>query len=149
MVETMEESGKLFVSATLIGLGASLIILSFIISILDLFTVAIVGGALCGFGGFLYYLRTVSIKSQSRVKKAKVTRVVREVPKPKPKPEPEEIEEEKPKEPEIMCDTCQYYNVYHPSKKCRYLTDTDRLAMINAGLECVEYKIKLSLLDED
>ena len=149
MVETMDEPGKMIVSISLIVLGVFLILLSFILGIMDLFTVAIVGGALCGFGGFLYYLRNVSINSQSRVKKAKVTRVVREIPKPKPKPEPEEDVEEKPKEAEIMCDTCQYYEKYNPKQKCRYLTDKDRMAMVNAGLECVEYKIKLSLLDED
>ncbi|MHA1130999.1 MAG: hypothetical protein ACTSQI_04920 [Candidatus Helarchaeota archaeon] len=145
----MDEAGKWFASVSMIAIGGFLIILSLLINILDLLAVLAVGLALCSFGIFLYYLRHVSIKSESRVKKAKVTRVVREIPKPKPKTVVEEIPEEKPAEPEIICHTCQYYEAYNSRQKCRFLTDKDRMAMINAGIECVEYKIKLTLLDED
>ncbi|MHA1652007.1 MAG: hypothetical protein ACTSYB_17625 [Candidatus Helarchaeota archaeon] len=149
MNENMDEAGKWFASVSMMALGSFLIILSAIIGFLDLIAVVSVGIALCGFGGFIYYLRRVSITSQTRVKKPKMTRVVREVPKPKPKPVEEKPVEEKPKKPEILCDTCQYYDEYNPRQKCRFLTDKDRLEMINSGIECVEYKIKLSLLDED
>ena len=143
----MDEPGKMVVSVILIALGAFLIVLTLLLGFFDLQAVFWPGVALCGFGSFIFYLRRVSISSQSRVKKAKVTRVVREVPKPKPKPEPAEVVEEKPEEPDIMCNTCQYYDKYNPRQKCRFLTDKDRMDMINAGIECVEYKIKLSLLD--
>jgi hypothetical protein len=145
----MDEAGKLFASIGMMAVGGFLIVLSFIIGVLDLIAILSVGIALSCFGAFLYYLRHVSIKSETRVKKAKVTRVVREIPKPKPKPVIEEPVEEKPKEPEILCHTCQYYEAYNPKQKCRFLTDKDRMGMINAGIECVEYKIKLTLLDED
>ena len=144
---TMDEAGKLFASMGMMIGGGFLVILSAVINFLDLLAVVAVGIALLGFGGFLFYLRHVSIKSQTRVKKAKVTRVVREVPKPKPKPEVEEAAEEKPQEPEILCHTCQYYEEYNTRRKCRFVTDKDRMGMIKAGIECVEYKIKLSLLD--
>jgi hypothetical protein len=150
MHEKMDEIGKLFAAVGLIAVGAICFILSFINGLLNSLAIIAIGAALCGFGGVLYYVRHISITSQSRVKKVKTTRVVRDVPLPKPKPVIEEsIEEEKPKEPEILCDTCQYYNQYNTRQKCKYLTDTDRMKMINAGIECVEYKIKLSLLDEE
>ncbi|NVM52260.1 MAG: hypothetical protein HWN66_01065 [Candidatus Helarchaeota archaeon] len=145
----MDELGKWFASVGMICVGVFLIILSLILGPADLIPVISVGIALCGFGGFIFYLRHLSITSESRVQKVKVTRVVREVPKPKPKPAPKpEPIEVKPKKPEILCDTCRFYDEYHPRRKCRYLTDKDRMAMINAGMECVEYKIKLTLLDE-
>ncbi|MHA1265733.1 MAG: hypothetical protein ACTSRS_10925 [Candidatus Helarchaeota archaeon] len=144
----MDEIGKWFASMAMMVLGAFLVILSLSLGFYDMIPWFSFGLALCGFGGFIFYLRHISIKSQSRVKKAKVTRVVREVPKPKPKPEPTpQIEE--PKRPEIICDTCQFYMEYNPKQKCKFLSDKDRLAMINAGIECVEYKIRLTMLDED
>ncbi len=143
----MDEAGKYFASVALMATGAFLIVLCVIINALDLLVYEIAGAALCGFGAFIFYLRRISVSSQQRVKKPKVTRVVRDLPPPKPKVE--EKPAEKPKEAQIMCDTCQFYNEYTPRQKCKYLTDADRMAMINAGMQCVEYKIKLSLLDEE
>ncbi|HUX98750.1 MAG TPA: hypothetical protein VMV49_04295 [Candidatus Deferrimicrobium sp.] len=146
----MDEIGKFFAAVSLIAVGAFCIILSFILGILNMIAIVAVGAALCGFGSVIYYVRHISISSQTRVKKVKTTRTVRDVPLPKPKPVGEEpIEEEKPKEPEILCDTCQHYDIYNTRQKCKFLTNADRMKMINAGLECVEYKIKLSLLDEE
>lgn len=146
----MDEAGKWFLSVGLIALGAFLIILSLVLGILDLLTVLIFGVALCGFGSFLYYLRHVSITSQARVKKATITtRVVREVPKPKPKPVETVSVEPTPQRPEILCDTCQFYTEHAQKQKCRFLSDKERLAMINSGIQCVEYKIRLTMLDED
>jgi hypothetical protein len=144
----MDEIGKWFSSVSMMAVGAFLIIFSLVLGVINLIAVLAVGLALCGFGGFLYYLRFMSVKSQTRVKKAKVTRVVREVPKEEYKPKPVEVKAEKPKGSEILCDTCQFYNEDH-RQKCKYLTEKDRLDMINAGLQCVEYKIELSLLDEE
>ena len=142
----MDEIGRWFISVALMSLGGFLIVLSLILGPLDLLVVISGGAAMLGFGGFIYYLRHVSMKSQTR-KKAVITRVIREVPKPKPKPVVEEAVEEKPKRPEILCDTCQFYVEYHTKQKCKFLSDKERLAMINQGIECVEYKIKLALLD--
>ena len=146
MSESLDEAGKWFASVAMIASGAFLIILSIAINFLDMLVFVAVGIALCCFGGFVFYLRRMSITSQEQVKKPKVTRVIREIPKPKPKPE-STVQEEKPKEAEILCDTCEFYDEYNTKQKCRYLTDADRMAMINAGMQCVEYKIKLSLLD--
>ncbi len=145
----MDELGKGVISIAMMALGGFLIVLSLVLDVTKIgFAWIAVGAAFCGFGGFIFYLRNVSIKSQTRVKKPTMTRVVREVPKPKPKPEPEKVaEEEKPPEPEILCHSCKFYEEYNTRQKCRFLTDKDRLAMINAGIECVEYQIKLSLLD--
>jgi hypothetical protein len=145
----MDEIGKWFVSVALMAVGGFLIVLSCILGILNLLAVLSIGIALCGFGGFLYYLRYVSVTSQTRVKKAKVTRVIREVPKAEPKPEMVEEKVEKPKKSEILCDTCQFYDEDNPKRKCKFLVEKDRLAIINAGIQCVEYKIELSLLDEE
>jgi hypothetical protein len=144
----MDEIGKFLVAVALAGLGAFLIILSVILGPLNLIAVIAIGIALCGFGGFIYYLRNMSVKSHSRVKKVKTTRVVREVPKEEYKPKSVEEQVEKPKKPEILCDTCQFYDE-NRKRKCKFLTELDRLNMINAGIQCVEYKIELSLLDEE
>ena len=143
----MDEAGKGLASVGMMALGAFLIILSFILGILDMIAWLSFGAALCGFGGFIFYLRHVSIGSQSRVKKATITRVIRDVPKPKPKPEPAAAAPEEPKRPEILCDTCDFYYESRVGQKCKFLVDKERLAMINAGVECVEYKIRLSMLD--
>ncbi|MDD1779247.1 MAG: hypothetical protein LUQ65_13860, partial [Candidatus Helarchaeota archaeon] len=76
----MDEMGKWLAAVAMLALGAFLIILSLILGALNLIAVIVVGIALCGFGGFIYYLRNMSVKSHSRVKKVKTTRVVREVP---------------------------------------------------------------------
>ena len=156
MDETMDETGKWFASVMLIGFGGFLVVLCVLIGVVDpilvlgdLWVYMVAGIAMALFGAVIFYLRHVSVTSQTRVTTAKVTRVVRDVPKPKPKPTAEELEAAKPKGPEILCNTCQFYAEYNPKQKCRYLTDQDRMDMINAGLECVEYKIKLALLDED
>jgi len=145
----MDEIAKWLASVSMIAVGAFLIILSCALGVISYIVVLSGGIALCGFGAFLYYLRYMSITSQSRVKKAKVTRVIREVPKPEPKPKEVEEKVEKPKKPETLCDTCQFYNEDNPKRKCKFLLEKDRLAMINAGIQCVEYKIQLSLLDEE
>lgn len=142
----MDEAGKGFMSVALMALGVFLVVLSLALGILDMIAWLVFGVALSGFGAFIFYLRKVSIGSQSRVKKATITRVVREVPKPKPKPEPAAAAPEEPKRPEILCDTCDFYYESR-MQKCKYLSDKERLAMINAGVECVEYKIRLSMLD--
>jgi len=144
----MDEIGKFLAAVAMTALGAFLIILSLILGAINLIAVIAIGIALCAFGGFVYYLRSMSVKSHSRVKKVKTTRVVREVPTEVFKPKPVEEKVEKPKKSEILCDTCQFYNEDH-KQKCKYLTEQDRLSMINAGLQCVEYKIQLSLLDEE
>lgn len=144
----MDEIGKWLAAVVLAALGAFLIILSVILGAINLIAVIVVGIALCAFGGFIYYLRNMSVKSHSRVKKVKTTRVVREVPKEEYKPKPVEAQVEKPKKPEILCDTCQFYNEER-KQKCKFLTEQERLKMINAGIQCVEYKIELSLLDEE
>jgi len=138
--------GKWLVAVALMALGGFLIIFSVIRDPLNLISVIAIGIALCGFGGFIYYLRNMSVKSHSRVKKVKTTRVIREVPKEEYKPVEEKVE--KPKKSEVLCDTCQFY-VEARKRKCKFLAEEDRLRLINAGMQCVEYKIELSLLDEE
>ncbi len=143
----MDEIGKGLVSIAMMVLGAFLIALSFILGFNDMIVWFVFGIALSCFGVFIFYLRHVSIKSQSRVKKATITRVIREVPKPKPKPVQAAPAEEKPKRPEILCDTCEFYFDSRARQKCKFISDQERMAMINAGIECVEYKIRLTMLD--
>jgi len=143
----MDEAGKGFISVALMALGAFLVVLSFILGFYDMIVWLVFGAALSGFGAFIFYLRRVSIKSQSRVKKATITRVVRDVPKPKPKPEPVAPAAEEAERPEILCNTCEFYYESRIGQKCKFLPDTERMAMINAGIECVEYKIRLTMLD--
>lgn len=145
----MDEIGKGLISIVMMALGGFLLILSFVLGAINMIPWIAFGAALCGFGGFIYYLRHVSIKSQSRVQKASITRVVRDVPTPKPKPESVAPTEKQPPRPEILCDTCQFYMEDNERQKCKFLSDRDRMNMINAGMECVEYKIRLTILDED
>jgi hypothetical protein len=53
----------------------------------------------------------------------------------------------KDKEEDIICLTCEFYDKYDPKQKCKYLSEADRIKMLESGIKCVEYQLHHSLVD--
>lgn len=162
----MDEIGKVILSIILfISGGVCILLFGFIIPAagagaqnignLQLMFI-IMGVILAGFGAVVLYLRKVSIQSSMRTKKVKKVKM-KKISKPKkstisisaPQPKTESITStKKEQEKDIICLTCEFYDKYNPKQKCKYLSEQDRINMLDSGIKCVEYQLHHSLVDE-